>query len=348
MWDSPLIARIGRIDASLNILSCIDVVGPALGFPTKDVHSVLVRDAQVFVEKRRNVFNFHLLDPSLQLPDADEIMASLLVDGGTGAAIPHRGGAGGGGVGRKTVLTRSGSLPLGAAGRASLLAPHDDDAAGGIGAYDNSQSLEAEAKAETIVNNLVGAVSTMGRAANQGGTKGLHLALMDQKEGFVTQLREFQAKLGTGGHRGAEEEGSPGRGGGRGSSSYDRESGRGRGMGRPPMKKAQSALGYLATDSANVMKHLGKVVEKNVSDIKQQVDSFHKPPPKKEGFVNPGAEFTLRFGNVVCRDVRIFTKDMIAMNGATGDAASTATDTPAARAGGTRTQTIIFLIEEPH
>ena len=37
----------------------------------KDVYHVEVEDVQVFVEKQRNLFNFHLLDPSLDIPHND-------------------------------------------------------------------------------------------------------------------------------------------------------------------------------------------------------------------------------------------------------------------------------------
>ena len=34
----------------------------------------MVEDVQVFVEKRKNIFNFHLLDASLDIPDHALIM----------------------------------------------------------------------------------------------------------------------------------------------------------------------------------------------------------------------------------------------------------------------------------
>uniref|UniRef100_A0A7S1ZDM4 Uncharacterized protein n=1 Tax=Trieres chinensis TaxID=1514140 RepID=A0A7S1ZDM4_TRICV len=290
IWDSPLIARLGKLDVSVNILSCVDYVGPALGFPCKDIHSVTAEDIQVFVEKRQNVFNFHLLDPSLDLPDPSSVIESIQESnisnkGAVSCLLPTSKSA-------SMVIDPERSLPL-------VLEQKNAPA---------PKSLEAEAKANEIVNNLVGAVSSVGRAANEGGKQGLHLALMNQKEGFVSQLKEFQAKLGGG----REESQQNGVRAGRGSPQL------GGASRRPPLRKGELSLGNLAKDGAQVMRHLGKVVEQNVSNIKQQVDSFQKPPPKKDGWVNPAEDVRFRFGRITLRDMRIFTKDMIAMKNAGG------------------------------
>ncbi len=116
-WDSPLIARVGRIDLSFNIFTTLIVpnfiqhifnhvistapssssnvsqgnvnsssnkIGhlPSLSMLTmktsiKDIYSVQAYDVQVFIEKRGNVFNFHLLDPKLDIPDANQVLESI-------------------------------------------------------------------------------------------------------------------------------------------------------------------------------------------------------------------------------------------------------------------------------
>ena len=43
----------------------------------------------------------------------------------------------------------------------------------------------AETKANEIVMSIVGAVSALGQAVNQGGKNGLSKALQNQKDGFV-------------------------------------------------------------------------------------------------------------------------------------------------------------------
>ena len=76
-WDSPCLARIGRMEATLNFTSVIKLpfgIGHVLDHEFFDIYTALVEDVQVFVEKRKNVFNFHLLDPSLNIPDHTVIM----------------------------------------------------------------------------------------------------------------------------------------------------------------------------------------------------------------------------------------------------------------------------------
>ena len=77
-WDSPLFCRVGKIRCKLNLLSLIDPISNMLRFPCKDIYKVEIEDVQIFVEKRRNVFNFHLLDSSLDIPDPSFIMESAI------------------------------------------------------------------------------------------------------------------------------------------------------------------------------------------------------------------------------------------------------------------------------
>ena len=66
----------GRIEATLNFASVIQLpkIGRILNHTFFDVYTVLVEDVQVFVEKRNNIFNFHLLDASLDIPDHTLVM----------------------------------------------------------------------------------------------------------------------------------------------------------------------------------------------------------------------------------------------------------------------------------
>ena len=313
MWDSPCIARAGRIDATFNVLSCLDHVGPFLGFPAKDVHTVCVCDVQVFVEKRRNVFNFHLLDPSLDLPEAKDVMESI-----RGLQLQQQASTDGGQVGIDAVGQR---LDVGDDGGDSSDGEMDND--DGIGvtssrteqddlmaapsrdsdgdafrdALASSASVDelAEDKANEIVSNVLDAVSTIGKAANEGGKEGLHTALMSQKAGFVSQLKEFKAKVADGKSKAA-------------------------------LQRSTSSMSKMAKDSISVMKQMGKAVEKNVSDLKEQVDSFQKPPPKKKGHKGPPEDELFRFGCIVIRDMRIFmmTQKNAAISMSAGGAAAAA------------------------
>lgn len=288
LWESPCIARAGQIDVTFNLLSCLDHVGPFFGFPAKDVHTVVVSDVQVFVEKRRNVFNFHLLDPSLDLPDAADVMESL-----RGLQQQQQVEAMAVAVGEELMVQPDELL-----GSPSVESTNETFA----DALTTVASMEgdAEDKANEIVTNVLDAVSTIGKAANEGGKEGLHTALMSQKAGFVSQLKELKAKVADGKSKAA-------------------------------LQRSSSSLGQIAKDSINVMKQMGKAVEKNVSDLKEQVDSYHQPPPKKKGHKN--SNDILRFGCIVVKDMRIFmmtqknaVASMSAAVAAEGDKANASTN----------------------
>ena len=57
--------------------------------------------------------------------------------------------------------------------------------------------------------------------------------------------------------------------------------------GKPVSKdgRLRSRTTMIAKEDIQVMKHVGKLVEKNVLDMKNQVDSLSQPPPHKEGFM---------------------------------------------------------------
>ena len=110
-WDSPLIARVGKVDLSFNIFSIIEIPNfiqyvfnhvisssaatsvqeQTASSPEilsnrapfvmksniKDVYTVQAYDVQVFIEKRGNVFNFHLLDDRLEIPNAQEVLERI-------------------------------------------------------------------------------------------------------------------------------------------------------------------------------------------------------------------------------------------------------------------------------
>ena len=83
-WESPLIARVGRISAHLNLWGFVAELIPQLyrefilrktdQLVPVDIYSVDVADCQVFVERQHNVFNFHLLDPTMIIPDPSTIV----------------------------------------------------------------------------------------------------------------------------------------------------------------------------------------------------------------------------------------------------------------------------------
>ena len=198
-WESPLIARVGYARITVNPFSFIDIPPSwkqCLGIQrktrsVKDIYTVEIKDVQVFVEKRRNVFNFHLLDERLDLPDADEVIDSLrglnsLRDTKTSSTSTSDGKS-------DEVISTDAQMQMQMPG-ASLSQSTSGATVEGI-PKDNISSLaektseeedlEGAKKADELVTSIVKAVSSLGRAANEGGTEGLSNALRNQKDGFV-------------------------------------------------------------------------------------------------------------------------------------------------------------------
>lgn len=67
-WESPLIARVGKASVECNApITIFHIVFLRKELPI-EVYSVQVSDVQVFVERYDNVFNVYLLDPNVVLP----------------------------------------------------------------------------------------------------------------------------------------------------------------------------------------------------------------------------------------------------------------------------------------
>jgi hypothetical protein len=152
-------------------------------------------------------------------------------------------------------------------------------------------------KADELVTSIVQAVSSLGRAANEGGTRGLSDALRNQKDGFVSHLRKVQnmVALNSTGEK-------------------DMSTEKNNMISSNKEKKQNKSIG-IAKEGIQVMKQVGKVVEKNVLNMKEQVDALSKPPPFRKDWKPLGSPDLFRFGYIVLKDARIFTKDIITVPG---------------------------------
>ena len=152
------------------------------------------------MEKRRNVFNFHLLDERLDLPDADEVIDSLrglnsLRDTKTSTSTSD-------GKSDEVISTDAqmqmpgASLSQSTSGATvpieGIAIPKDNISSSSLAVAvaektltSEEEDLEGAKKADELVTSIVKAVSSLGRAANEGGTEGLSNALRNQKDGFV-------------------------------------------------------------------------------------------------------------------------------------------------------------------
>ena len=273
--DSPCLARVGRIEATVNFASVIQLpfFERILNHTFFDIYNVLVEDVQAFVEKRKNVFNFHLLDPSLDIPDHAPIMEEY----------------------NQTKAKRK-KLELGdsqmSMSRSSSLEREEQRGDSVDIREEEVPARDKEEEANKIVEKLVGAVSKIGKAANEGGSKGLQSALRNQKDGLVTSLKQLHTQK---------------------SSTRD-----------IAVERQDSSWKAKKEHGVSVMRELGKVVEKNVADIKSQVAFLQKPPGKKPGYVSSPPD-DIRVGSMLFREARIFTKDILVTKGGGGDDAVKAT-----------------------
>ena len=265
-WESPCLVRAGRIEVTLNFASVIEIpyYGPILGHSFKDVYTGLVEDVQVFVEKRRNVFNFHLLDGDLDIPNA-----ALIMEDYNRRKLTASGATPPDGIDESdSFLTLSQSMSNGNTDEERL-----DNAS--IARDGGTQPREKLDEAAVIVEKLVGAVSNLGRAATDGGSKALQTALKNQKHSLVKMLQSS-----TTGNTDEPNDDIP----------------------KPKKDKV--------AESVSVLRQLGKVVEKNVTDIKDQVTFLQKPPKRKEGLPKKKMD-VVRIGSFLLREMRIFTKDVL-------------------------------------
>jgi hypothetical protein len=128
-------------------------------------------------------------------------------------------------------------------------------------------------EAAVIVEKLVGAVSNLGRAATDGGSKALHSALKTQKDSLVKTMKSLHSST----------------------TSVD---------------KSSTSKAPKIAESVSVIRQLGKVVEQNVTDIKDQMTFLKKPPKRKEGLIKKTMDI-VRIGSFLLREMRVFTKDVL-------------------------------------
>lgn len=88
-WSSPIIARVGKVELEWNMWdvlyqlmqsflqnpsSFLPNASNPVQPPKVDCYTVQASDVQVFLERRQQIFNVYLLDPSLILPNPETIM----------------------------------------------------------------------------------------------------------------------------------------------------------------------------------------------------------------------------------------------------------------------------------
>ena len=309
-WDSPCLARIGRIEATINLTSVIKLpfgIGHVLNHEFIDIYTALIEDVQVFIEKRKNVFNFHLLDPSLAIPDYTIIMdaykqqtittsrqtttrqqqrSSCEINNPPTTNIIYDGENNNNNTNTNLSTTTTGVSKSGSVdedetrGDTNIMYSHRDD-----DDDDRSLTRETEDEANKIVKSLVGAVSKIGRAANEGGSKALQSVLRNQKDGLVQNLKQLRTQ------KSMSTSTTTGGVGGGGDASYylDNNS--------SSSKKVVVDWESTKKHGVSVIRELGKVVEKNVSDIKTTLAFLQQPPTKKADWKSKSPDY-IRVGSI--------------------------------------------------
>ena len=225
-------------------------------FPCKDIYSIQIDNVEFFIEKRQTIFNFHLLDASLDIPDP------------------------------KLIVKQNGLSLINENYTTHTSTNEETDDVKRNKLSDENVDSSVEKKANEIVTSMLGAVSSLGRAANEGGKEGLEKALEKQKAGFVNKLKQFQER----------KENQPKK-----LSSFSNNN-------------HSSSMINLAKEVKQMGKAVGKAVEKNVSQIQEQIHLYKQTPPKKKNWIKKVNHDIFRIGFVSLTNVRIFSKDLIAGN----------------------------------
>jgi hypothetical protein len=166
--------------------------------PVRDLYTIQMEDVQVFVEKRRNVFNFHLLDESLDIPDPSKVMDSLKLSSLSPTSLsqsisspvsPPLSHVTGGETNSTYVpdvgLSPDNHSPIHSGRHNGLSTSTSLDSSP---AKKNEDSVTKQT-ANDIYTHMLGAVSNISRAVNEG--KGISSALKHQKDGFVRYANKF-------------------------------------------------------------------------------------------------------------------------------------------------------------
>ena len=182
-WESPLLGRVGKVYIESNLVQCIlfDIfLGEKLPLEVRTVHA---SDIQGFVERKQNVFNFYLLDKEMILPEPQD-----LPDGDDDIHTPTTPHVGSNGSHSAASATTHGV--------ATTATPTDTSMNINSSSWDPDEPLdgtdadyETSEKAQRLVDDMVRAVQSLGRAAQEGSLQG---ALHEHRHNFTTKLRALQ------------------------------------------------------------------------------------------------------------------------------------------------------------
>lgn len=163
-WDSPLLARVGRLYVQGNFSQCMFSFLVLREEIPVDIYTLVAADIQVFIERRHNFFNFFLCDKQVLVPEnLSELVGEMDDDDDPNAAISHEDE-------ENSDYNISGSLHL----------------AENMDPFVSSSSIAPEEKAQMLMGDMLRAIS---RAAKEGSITG---ALVEHRQKITDQLKALQ------------------------------------------------------------------------------------------------------------------------------------------------------------
>ena len=298
-------------------LSCIPEhrylpgVAKLLGYPAKEIYAVECGDIQVFVEKRGDIFNYMLLDASLDLPDPLSFVPSEDILPKPGSAIkehvvassftstPNADNTNSPSRQYKSPCTPSSPQPPLQSSLLNSNGPvhvrremYRKDSPSAL-------SMRAETKAASIVSRMINAAKMT--SGNGSSTSRPH----------STVLNSHNGSKGNDKNNGNDD-----------GNANDNELSRALGEGKKTFFNAVNSVGKsldegksledIAKEGMKVAQKLQKATTMLGEDVKKRVESLTKGPPIKNGWKKKASKDVFRVGSVTVNNVRVFTRNLLA------------------------------------
>lgn len=187
-WESPLLARIGTVYVESNLVQCILFDVFLREKLPLELRTVQASDIQGFVERKQNVFNFYLIDKQMILPEPQDLPDED-DDTHTTTTTPH--------VDSNVSPSAARASASGVAGATATATADTSMHTANSSSWDREEpsadgtdaDYETSEKAQRLVDDMVRAVQSLGRAAQEGSLQG---ALHEHRHNFTTKLRALQ------------------------------------------------------------------------------------------------------------------------------------------------------------
>jgi hypothetical protein len=197
-WSSPVLARIGSAQVECNLpITLFNLFVRGIELPI-ELYTVRVSDVQVFVERQQNIFNFYLLDRQMILPDPELMLRKSKLKQQPSKLQQQEEGDLDDESFSAEELVQPTSLESGESGNISPDHPQDIihhspplpiiDPSPAVESTSASAASNTEDKeqAQQLVQEMLQAVKTLGRAAQKGSLQG---AIQQQGHHLADKLR---------------------------------------------------------------------------------------------------------------------------------------------------------------